>query len=161
MRFASETSCSAVSSGTRPISRRYSRSASRLGSTVRSISGVFVSAAGVATRLPRHRPADAVLEQVGVEILDLLLGELDLVDHGGHLVVRHVPAFETDLDEPLQLLDLGQLDIDCQHRLPLTRYTAPSPGMPNVASHGYVQYLLRRRIMVDLVLIATPAASEF
>ena len=41
MRFASETSCSAVSSGTRPIERRYSRSESRLGSTVRSISGFF------------------------------------------------------------------------------------------------------------------------
>ena len=39
MRFASETSCSAVSSGTRPMERRYRRSESRLGSTVRSISG--------------------------------------------------------------------------------------------------------------------------
>ena len=39
MRLASSTSWAAVSSGTRPIERRYSRSESRLGSTVRSICG--------------------------------------------------------------------------------------------------------------------------
>ena len=45
MRLASETSCSAVSSGTLPIERRYSRSESSDGSTVRSISGFFGAAA--------------------------------------------------------------------------------------------------------------------
>ncbi len=39
IRFASSISWSAVSSSTRPIERRYSRSESRLGSTVRSSSG--------------------------------------------------------------------------------------------------------------------------
>ena len=40
MRLASVTSCSAVSSGTRPIERRYRRSESSDGSTVRSSSGL-------------------------------------------------------------------------------------------------------------------------
>ena len=48
MRFASETSCSAVSSSTRPISRRYSRSESRLGSTVRSMPAALSSGPGIA-----------------------------------------------------------------------------------------------------------------
>ena len=54
MRLASVTSCSAVSSSTRPIERRYSRSESRLGSTVRSISGFF--GASGALRLAARRP---------------------------------------------------------------------------------------------------------
>ena len=50
MRLASATSCSAVSSWTRPIERRYRRSESSDGSTVRSISGFF----GVAGAWPRR-----------------------------------------------------------------------------------------------------------
>ena len=57
MRLASSTSCAAVSSDTRPIERRYSRSESRLGSTVRSISGFLrrvVLCAGAACALRRR-----------------------------------------------------------------------------------------------------------
>src|SRR3954452_20998183 len=50
MRRASSTSRSAVSSCTLPIERRYSRSESRLGSTVRSISGLRASGESFAER---------------------------------------------------------------------------------------------------------------
>ena len=48
MRFASVTSCAAVSSSTLPIERRYRRSESRLGSTVRSSSGFLARLRGAA-----------------------------------------------------------------------------------------------------------------
>ena len=71
IRFASSISWSAVSSSTRPIERRYRRSESRLGSTVRSSSGFFACArlarllgllVGGQAVLGDH--VDAVLDQV-------------------------------------------------------------------------------------------------
>jgi hypothetical protein len=61
---------------------------------------------------------DVVVEQVGVEVLELLLGELDLLERRGHLVERQVALFLTFLDERLELVDVGQGDVDGQHGRP-------------------------------------------
>ena len=94
---ASSTSCSAVSSGTRPIERRYSRSESRVGSTREVDLGLLaLVAARSASPLPRsasslvaldavgravraRRPRSPLLVQIRVQLLDLLLGDLDLL----------------------------------------------------------------------------------
>jgi hypothetical protein len=47
-----------------------------------------------------------VVEEVGVEVLELLLGELDLLESRDDLVVGEEPFFLSRLDELLQLLDL-------------------------------------------------------
>ena len=58
---------------------------------------------------------DAVLDEVGVEVLDLLLGELDLLEPGDDLVVGQETLLLTLLDELVKLLDVGDGDIDRQH----------------------------------------------
>ena len=60
---------------------------------------------------------DRVVDQVRVEVLDLLLRELDVVEPGDDLVVREEPLLEPLLDQALELLDLGEGDIDGQHGL--------------------------------------------
>jgi hypothetical protein len=60
---------------------------------------------------------DRVIDQIGVEVLDLLLGELDVVEPRHDLVVREEPLLEPLLDQALELLDLGEGDIDGQHGL--------------------------------------------
>ena len=51
---------------------------------------------------------DAVVDQVGVEVLDLLLREVDLLEALDDLVVGEDPFVETLLDELVELLDLRQ-----------------------------------------------------
>ena len=58
---------------------------------------------------------DRVVDQVRVEVLDLLLRELDVVEPRHDLVVREEPLLEPLLDQALELLDLGEGDIDGQH----------------------------------------------
>jgi hypothetical protein len=58
---------------------------------------------------------DRVVDQVRVEVLDLLLRELDVVEPRDDLVVREEPLLEPLLDQALELLDLGEGDIDGQH----------------------------------------------
>ena len=60
---------------------------------------------------------DRVVDQVRVEVLDLLLRELDVVESRDDLVVREEPLLEPLLDQALELLDLGEGDIDGQHGL--------------------------------------------
>ena len=48
---------------------------------------------------------DAVVDQVGREVLDLLLGELDLLEARDDLVVGEEAFLLTRLDELVQLLD--------------------------------------------------------
>ena len=60
---------------------------------------------------------DRVVDQVRVEVLDLLLRELDVVESRDDLVVREEPLLEPLLDQALELLDLGEGDIDRQHGL--------------------------------------------
>ena len=136
MHFASSTSCAAVSSDTRPIERRYSRSESRLGSTVRSISGflrcsLFVTPAPsplceragrtLGDRRRRRRdPAalleqvDALLLQVAVQLAHLLLGDVDLFQTGRHLLDRQVAAFLTTGDQQPKLVELPDRRLVCQ-----------------------------------------------
>ena len=58
---------------------------------------------------------DRVVDEVRVEVLDLLLRELDVVEPGDDLVVREEALLEPLLDQALELLDLGEGDIDRQH----------------------------------------------
>ena len=122
MRFASETSSSAVSSSTRPIDRRYSRSESSDGSTVRS-SSVFFGATGsfcpaaAASTLPSSETAglpscghdlDPVLDEVPVERLHLLLGDVHLLEACRDLLVGQVAAFLAVGKKSTQLVQLRE-----------------------------------------------------
>ena len=51
---------------------------------------------------------DAVIDQVRVEVLDLLLGEIDVLEALDDLVVGEDPLVEPLLDELVELLDLRQ-----------------------------------------------------
>jgi hypothetical protein len=55
---------------------------------------------------------DRVVDQVGVEVLDLLLRQLDVLEPGDDLVVGEKTLLLALLDEFLQLLDVGQRDVD-------------------------------------------------
>ena len=135
MRRASTTSCSAVSRWTRPIERRYSRSESRLGSTVRSISTFLrwsgrgsAALAALASTLPPsdlRRAAvglddvDPVLVQVGVQLLDLLLGDLDLLEARRDLLEGQEAALLALGDQRPQLIELRDRSlIGQQHNSP-------------------------------------------
>ena len=58
---------------------------------------------------------DRVVDQVGVEVLDLLLRELDLLEPGDDLVVGEKALLLSLLDELLELFDLGESDVDGEH----------------------------------------------
>ena len=58
---------------------------------------------------------DRMVDQIGVEVLDLLLRQIDLLETGDDLVVREEPFFLSVLDELLELLDLRKSDIDGEH----------------------------------------------
>ncbi len=58
---------------------------------------------------------DAVVDQVGVEVLDLLLRQLDVLEPGDDLVVGEEASLETALNELLELLDVGKSDVDGEH----------------------------------------------
>ena len=60
---------------------------------------------------------DRVVDQVGVEVLDLLLGELDLLEPGDDLVVGEEALLLAVLDELVELFDVGQGDVDGEHDL--------------------------------------------
>src|SRR2546430_15784246 len=66
-------------------------------------------------RLAFHQ-LDPVVDQVGVEVLDLLLRQLDVVEPGCDLVVVENALLETFLDELLQLLDVRKGDVDGEQR---------------------------------------------
>ena len=59
-----------------------------------------------------------MVEQVGVEVLELLLGELDLLERRRDLVEREVALLVAFLDQGLELFDLRKRDIDSQHGPP-------------------------------------------
>ena len=92
-----------------PIERRYSRSESRLGSTVRSSSGLRAGAAASAAsgstldpfagRLGEH-DFDALLDQVSVKLLHLMVGKFQLVDPRGQLFARYEATFVALSDQP-------------------------------------------------------------
>ena len=67
---------------------------------------------------------DAVVDEVRVEVLDLLLGEVDFLQPGDDLVVGEEPLLLPFGDELVQLLDVGQRDIDREHCPPLLLVTS-------------------------------------
>ena len=58
---------------------------------------------------------DAVVDQVGVEVLDLLLGELDFLEAGDDLVVGQEALLDAVLNEFLQLFDVRKGNVDGEH----------------------------------------------
>ena len=58
---------------------------------------------------------DAVVDQVGGEILDLLLRELDFLEALDDLVVGEEALLLSRLDELLQFLDFGERNVDSEH----------------------------------------------
>ena len=62
-------------------------------------------------RLACHE-LDPVVDQIGVEVLDLLLAELHLLEPGDDVVVGEKPFLLSVLNELVQLLDVGQRDVD-------------------------------------------------
>ena len=58
---------------------------------------------------------DAVLDEVGVEVLDLLLGEIDLLQPGNDFIEGQKTLLLALLYELVKLLDVRERDIDRQH----------------------------------------------
>ena len=56
-----------------------------------------------------------MVDQIGIEVLDLFLGELDLLEPGDDLVIGEKPFLLALRDELLELFDLGESDIDGEH----------------------------------------------
>ena len=56
-----------------------------------------------------------MLDEVGVEVLDLLLRELDVLEPGDDLVVGEKALLLTLCDELVELLDVGKRDVDGEH----------------------------------------------
>ncbi len=107
MRLARLTSSEALSSGTRPIERRYRRSESRLGSTVRSSSraaGAISARAGHLFAVGEVRTGgaqvlggdqlDPVLLEVRVELDGLLAAGVGLLERGAQDLARDLAVLE-------------------------------------------------------------------
>ena len=58
---------------------------------------------------------DRVVDQIGVEVLDLLLRELDLLETRDDLVVAEEPLLLALRDELLELFNLRESDVDGEH----------------------------------------------
>ena len=58
---------------------------------------------------------DAVVDQVGREVFDLLLRELDFLDPLDDLVIGEEPLLLSRRDELLKLLDVGKSNVDGEH----------------------------------------------
>jgi hypothetical protein len=59
---------------------------------------------------------DGMVDQVGVEVVDLLLRELHFLERRRDLVVREEPLVLAVLDELLELFDLRKSDVDGEHQ---------------------------------------------
>ncbi len=58
---------------------------------------------------------DAVVDQVGGEVLDLLLRELDFLDPLDDLVVGEEALLLSRRDELVEFLDVGKSNVDSEH----------------------------------------------
>ncbi len=58
---------------------------------------------------------DAVLDQVGVEVLDLLFCQFDIVETRDDLVVCEEALLLTFCDELVELFDFRERDVDGEH----------------------------------------------
>ena len=58
---------------------------------------------------------DAVIDQVGGEVLDLLLAELDLLDALDDLVIGEEALLLSRGDELVEFLDVGKSNVDSEH----------------------------------------------
>ena len=58
---------------------------------------------------------DTVLSQVGVELVELILGQIDLFESPRYLVVGEEAPFLSILGQPLNLVNVWQSDVDREH----------------------------------------------
>src|SRR5829696_1544901 len=70
----------------------------------------------------------AVVDQVGGEIFELILRELDFLDTGDDLVIGEEALLLPCLDQLLQLLDVGKSDVDGEHVFTTSGFDAGSRG---------------------------------
>ena len=97
-----------------------------------------------------------MVDQVGVEVLDLLLGELDVLEPGDDLVVGEEPLLGSLLDKLLKLFDFRKSDIDGEHG----SWSSPSRATGRLSvdlpaatkragvSRGALRLTFRRRMLV-------------
>ena len=114
MRLASETSSSAVSSGTLPISLRYMRTGSLVGVlTERSSLGMTSSSAlaswpSCARRLVALEDVDAEVVEEDEDVVDLVGRQVDVLQGVVHVVGVQVALLAALVDQLAHLFD-GQL----------------------------------------------------
>ena len=58
---------------------------------------------------------DAVVEQAGVELLGLFLGQLNVFERCGDLVVVEDTLVHAPVNQPLELFNLRESDLDSEH----------------------------------------------
>ena len=58
---------------------------------------------------------DAMVDQVGGEIFDLLLRKLDFLDSLDDLVIGEEPLLLSRRNELVKLLDVGKNNVGCEH----------------------------------------------
>src|SRR6266566_2351213 len=80
---------------------------------------------------------DAVVDQIGVEVFDLLLAELDIVEARSDLVVVQDSLLEPFLNKLLEFLDVRERDFDGEHRPRLSR-AGWTGGLPTQTREGPV-----------------------
>src|SRR5215471_14314968 len=73
---------------------------------------------------------DSVLHEVGVEVLDLLLRQLDVLETVDDLVVGEKALLFSICDELVELLDVRERDIDGEH-------VSEPPGLVVARRHCY------------------------
>src|SRR5262249_1573571 len=107
---------------------------------------------------------DGVVDQVGVEVLDLFLRELDVVEASDDLVIGEETLLQSLLDEALELLDLGEGDIDGQHGLAFSSRARTGTGLsalleparlPPRLHHQSARILVRKRRCVKRTTLLT------
>ena len=173
MRLASETSSSAVSSGTLPISLRYMRTGSLVGVLTERSSLGMTSSSGLAPgRRRRHALAledvDAEVGEEVVDAVDLVGRELDVLQRVGDVVAREVALLAALVDEHADLLDaqLGRLGrlvaVFCERRSrrrPHPSSGSSSTGMARSASRRLRRTRLEpRQLLALLPSLVTPAS---
>ena len=116
MRLASETSSTAVSRGTLPISRKYMRTGSLLGDLHREVElggslVVAIARLGGSGRGIALDDLDAQVGQGEEQLVELLDGELDVAQRGRDVGAAEVALLVALFDEPTDLVAVQQRQV--------------------------------------------------
>jgi hypothetical protein len=86
---------------------------------------------------------DAVVDQVGGEVFELILRELDFLHTGDDLVIGEEALLLPRLDELLELLDLGESDVDGEQLSSTSGFDVGSRGKNRRTARGPALHTLR------------------